>query len=269
MTAQFEKARADVLRRVRAERGERVRQSSPRRAHALLRAGIRRRVLATRDAVAEHHLVMSLMMTRNSIRSALQMLDSEGLVQRRQRTGTTVIAGISELPLLEMLPVPGWRSSRTDAEHPSVGVELQHLERAEVPADEQIRARLELDGDRVVLQEDLVHSGGDVVGVIVGYHLPEAPDVRGDLEAQLEQLRAMSEARIEATVEAVNCDERTAKMLNVAAGAALLVRETLVRDSSGRPRMLAYGHYRGDRVALWARDDNAQGLRRAEEARPD
>ncbi|GGL02376.1 UTRA domain-containing protein [Nocardia jinanensis] len=263
MTVSSHDELTEALGRARAGSSKRVRellQSSPRRAHVLLRAGIRRHLLTDRDAFAEENLVMSLMMTRNSIRSALQMLGSEGLIQRRQKVGTRVVAAISELPLLEMLPVGTWRSSTGGVDHPSLGVELEHVERTTVLADGYLRARLELDDFRVVLQEDLVRRGGEVIGIIVGYHRPGAPDPRGDLETQLSELRAMSESHIEATVEAVNCDERTAKVLGVEPGSALLVRETLVRDATGRPRMLAYGHYRGDRVALWARDDSVRAM---------
>ncbi|MFI5717848.1 UTRA domain-containing protein [Nocardia sp. NPDC051750] len=265
MTVSSHDELTEALGRARSGSSKRVKellQSSPRRAHVLLRAGIRRRLLTGRDAFAEQNLVMSMMMTRNSIRSALQMLGSEGLIERRQKIGTKVVAGISELPLLEMLPVGSWRSAAGDIEHPALGVELEHVERTTVLADQYIRTRLQLDDSRVILQEDLVHRGGEVIGIIVGYHRPESPDPRDDLETQISELRAMSESHIEATVEAVNCDERTAKALGIEPGSALLVRETLVRDPSGKPRMLAYGHYRGDRVALWARDDSVRGMRR-------
>ncbi|GAA4680048.1 GntR family transcriptional regulator [Frondihabitans cladoniiphilus] len=250
---------AEAIGRARAGSQGRIRallQSSPRRAHVLLRASIRRGVLPASSNVEEQSLIMSMMMSRNSIRSALQQLNSEGLVQRRQRLGTSVVGTISELPLLELLPVKGWSSAPRE-QHASMSLGIEHLEKAEVLADEHIQGRLRLPSNRVMMQEDLVTRGGEVIGIIVGYH-PIGADVSREPDAaeddRYNYLRMISRSHIEATVEAVNCDERTAKVLGVAEGAAILVRETLLYDSDGAPKMLAYGHYRGDRVALWAED---------------
>jgi DNA-binding GntR family transcriptional regulator len=262
---------AEAIGRAREGSQGRIRallQSSPRRAHVLLRASIRRGILSESSNVEEQSLIMSMMMSRNSIRSALQQLNSEGLVKRRQRLGTSVVASISELPLLELLPVKGW-SSQPTGEHPSMSLGIEHLERSEVLADEHVQGRLRLPGNRVILQEDLVTRGGEVIGIIVGYH-PVDSDVQRSPEAEAEDrynyLRMISRSHIEATVEAVNCDERTAKVLGVAEGAAILVRETLMSDSNGVPKMLAYGHYRGDRVALWAEDASVQAMVPPEDA---
>ena len=254
---------ADALGRAREGSHRRIRellQTSPRRAHVLLRASIRRGVMSAADPVEEHSLIMSMMMSRSSIRSALHMLGNEGLIQRRQRLGTSVVASISELPLLQLLPLPGWTSDPDDASHtdPSA-LHIEHLEQAEVLADRHVQGRLRIDTDRVIMQEDIVRRGGEPVGIIVGYFPLDGAvwHGTGTREARSNFLRGLELSRIEATVEAVNCDERTARVLGVAEGAAILVRETLLYDAAGVPRMLAYGHYRGDRVALRAEEDFA------------
>lgn len=256
----------EAIARARGGSGQRIRdllQSSPRRAHVLLRASIRRGLLSTGRPVEEQNLIMSMMMSRTSIRSALSMLGAEGLIERRQRVGTSVVASISELPLLELLPVGGWTRAEEDPERPSVALELRELERGTVLADEHIRTRLGIDGEYVLMREDLVTRGGEPLGVLVGYYPLDASDLlvdAADRDGRLNAMRQVALSHVEATVEAVNCDERTAKTLGIAVGAAVLVRETLVHGPDGRPSMLAYGHYRGDRVALWAKHDDVPAM---------
>lgn len=262
---------AEALGRAREGSHRRIReilQTSPRRAHVLLRASIRRGVLSANEPVEEHSLIMSMMMSRNSIRSALQMLGNEGLILRRQRLGTSVVGSISELPLLEFLPISGWSTSSTPPESLADGpLILEHLEQTEVLADRHVQGRLQLATDRVIMQEDLVIRGGEPIAILVGYYpvgeSTDGPDGK-DYDARIDHLRSTAVSRIEATVEAINCDERTARVLGVAVGAAILVRETLVYDADGVPKMLAYGHYRGDRVALHAEDHAVPAMHRSD-----
>ncbi|MDF2442993.1 MAG: GntR family transcriptional regulator [Subtercola sp.] len=259
---------AEALGRARSGSAQRIRellQTSPRRAHVLLRASIRRGIIRADEHVEEDSLVMSMMMSRNSIRSALHMLGSEGLITRRQRLGTTVVGSIAELPLLELLPVAGWTSgAEEDYGASGLDLEIQQLEQAEVLADVHIRGRLNLTSDRVILQEDLISRRGQPLGIVLGYYPTEGVTITDpqSMRDRINSVRGIEVSRIEATVEAVNCDERTARVLGIAEGAAILVRETLVLDSEGVPRMLAYGHYRGDRVALRAADNAVPGMQR-------
>jgi GntR family transcriptional regulator len=258
----------DALGRAREGSQRRIRellQSSPRRAHALLRASIRRGLIAEDDTVEEHELILSMMMSRNSIRSALQMLGNEGLIRRRQRIGTTMVGQIWEMPLLSLLPTQGWNLGVDTDEHPAgIRLESRSIESGEVIAHEHIRRRLNLDGARIFMAEELVHIDEMPVGIIVGYYplaSSTSGDRRDDLNAYLNTLRTRPSMQVEATVEAVNADERTARLLGLREGAAILTRETLLRDGDGTPRMLAYGHYRGDRVALWAEDHDVAAMR--------
>jgi GntR family transcriptional regulator len=57
-------------------------------------------------------------------------------------------------------------------------------------------------------------------------------------------------ARVDLTVEAVPCDARTARLLQIAPGAPILVRERMLYDPSERPLELSFTHLRGDRAAL-------------------
>lgn len=262
---------AEALGRAREGSQRRIRellQSSPRRAHALLRASIRRGLITEKDLVEEHDLVMSMMMSRNSIRSALQQLGSEGLIRRRQRIGTNVVGSIWELPLLSLLPTGGWVMGSESVQHPG-GLEMvcEVTDVSEVIAHRHIRERLELDGDRVVMAEQFVSIEGVPAGIIVGYHpiagtaAPGARALADSVRVFIDSVRAAPGNQVEATVEAVNADERTARLLGLREGAAILTRETLVRDATSVPQILAYGHYRGDRVALWAEDPDVEAMR--------
>lgn len=222
-------------------------QSSPRRAHALLRASIRHGLIGPQGQVDEGALVLDMTMSRNSVRSALQKLTDEHLITRRQRLGTTVVASIAELPLLELLPIAELTSGADLVD----GLALRPLEQLLVLADQHIKAQLELDTDFVLMQEDLLTQRGQPIGIIVGYYrIPDS--FRAEDKTCRDISRQFTPGTFTATVEAVNADDRTAKSLGLAPGSALLVRETLVHDTEGTPRMLAYGHYRGDRVALRA-----------------
>lgn len=240
-------------------------QSSPRRAHAILRASIRRGILSDSDLVEEHALVMSMRMSRGSIRGALQQLGAEGLIRRRQRIGTNVVGGIWELPLLTLLPTSGWQvGDDSDSRGPAVQMSSEVTEVAEVVPHRHIRERLELEATRVVMAEQLVSIDGIPIGVIVGYY-PIAgttpPGMPLDPAPYIDSIRGAVGNQVEAIVEAVIADERTARVLGLKEGSAILTRETLIRDAQGRPWMLAYGHYRGDRVALWAEDLDVDPMR--------
>ncbi|RFA09914.1 hypothetical protein B7R54_12400 [Subtercola boreus] len=263
----------EAIGRARAGSESRIRellQSSPRRAHTLLRASIRRGLLGDTDQVEENELVLSMMMSRNSIRSALAMLGNEGLIRRRQRIGTNVVGSIFELPLLSLLPTQGWQVASETLEHPSsIRMESKLVEQSVVIAHEHVRSRLGIDTDRVMMREDIVSIDGMPVGVIVGYYAIVEQLASGEISdtaEYLDQLRRRPTTQYEATVEAVNSDERTAKLLEIKEGAAILTRETLIRDADGTALMIAYGHYRGDRVALWAEDKRVIAMKPAEDS---
>ncbi|WP_181782785.1 GntR family transcriptional regulator [Pseudonocardia pini] len=242
-------------------------QESPRRAHTLLRSSIRSGLLAQREQLVEDALVRSMATSRNAIRMALRMLASEGLVQRRTNLGTDVVRSPVSISIPEMLPLLSELSGLvTDGGDTEVdpGMCIRQLEYGLVPTTEVLRLRLDTDAEAVVMRELLVLLRGEPAAVIVGYHPVElAPlqlrdqvvDFRSgtsSLSDMISQLYGLTLGDVEINIESVACDERTARVLSTEAGAPLLVQETLVRDGSGRPFMLDYSHWRGDRVTLRA-----------------
>jgi GntR family transcriptional regulator len=232
---------------------ERV-QNSPRRAHDLLRTGIRRDLIPRDEKLEERHLTRGYATSRNAVREALQTLAVEGLVTRIPRFGTKLTGRITVLPMRDVA-VHGYDAADRSAR-------IEELDLKLVPATPVIRDRLAVDTEHVVLIEHLAHMADAPLYVRVAY-LPEPEDFesfteqlrtvyagpRSNHEA-LQDLFGVEAGDIELTVEAVPCDPRTGKLLGCQTGAPILVRERVVYDVDGRPRELSYTHLPGDRAAL-------------------
>ena len=111
-------------------------QTSSRRAHDLLRSGIRMGLMPRDALLAEHELVEQLATSRNAVREALQLLANEQLVERSPRTGTRLIGSIMELPIDQFLPLV--------AEGGGARIEVRVLETRIVPATPVLASRLEI-----------------------------------------------------------------------------------------------------------------------------
>jgi GntR family transcriptional regulator len=230
-------------------------QTSVRRAHVLLRAGIRSGALRCDEQLVETEVVEMLSTSRNAVRLALQMLEREGLVTRAPRNGTRVARGIARVSL-DQKPVP----------EPSVGAPLpleglsfasELLECRVVRPPSYVLERLELEADQLMMGEHLVTLGGEPISVCVVY----TADARGARCLAL-SMRDRADAfrhrygtelgRSDETLEAVGCEARTSRLLGIEEGEPILLRETLAFGVDGRPRELTYKYNRGDRVSVTA-----------------
>lgn len=238
-------------------------QTSVRRAHVLLRAGIRSGALRADDPLVEADVAEMLSTSRNAVRQALQLLVQEGLVTRGRRHGTNVVRGIVRVALDQRTDNP----DRYDGEHdrlegqpdpladvPRFVAEL--LECQVVRASPYLREQLELEGDDVWMGEHLVIARDEPVSVCVTY-TPVAAGAR-HLHLQLRGAERF-QARFglpfgwaDDTLEAVACEGRTAKLLGVEEGSPILLRETVGHAADGRPQELTYKYNRGDRVSVFA-----------------
>jgi len=237
------------FRRTRARQRTLPVQTSPRRAHDLIRASIRLGLDGGQPFKAEHELVRRMATSRNALREALQMLAAQGLLSRRAGQGTRVSAAIAPVSLDEAVPR-------------GPGVMIHQLESHFVPATPVMRHQLRTDDEWILMSEQLVEVNGEPLMLRVGY-CPQSR-VRDGL-VRLIRTRAYPGApvaemfprlfgvklgTIENTIEAVPCEERSAGLLGIAVGAPVLVREMLLRGVDGVPYLLIYAHHRGDRVAL-------------------
>ncbi|MCW2602457.1 MAG: putative GntR-family transcriptional regulator [Pseudonocardiales bacterium] len=232
-------------------------QTSSRRAHDLLRSGIRMGLMPRDTLLAEHELVEQLATSRNAVREALQLLATEKLVERSPRTGTRLVGSILELPIDQFLPLV--------AEGEGGRLEIRVLEMRVVPATPVLAARLEIDeGDPVSMGEQLILVDGQPIAMrcaylplnllqeIVDPMFPESVYSPTDLATTLAGLfgEAAGEGTVENFFEAVPCEPRTSECLGVPVGSPILSRELLVRDKHGRPYLFGYARYRGDRIAV-------------------
>jgi DNA-binding GntR family transcriptional regulator len=65
----------------------------------------------------------------------------------------------------------------------------------------------------------------------------------GHFGKSLQSTHGVDIGRVEATVEAVACDIRTARLLDVEVGSPILLRERLVHDAQGAPVAVDYVHF--------------------------
>jgi GntR family transcriptional regulator len=253
-------------------RAPRVLQESPLRAHALLRSGIRTGVFAETERFVEESLVQSLATSRNAVRIALRMLATEGLVKRSTNVGTGVVRAPIEVNVLEVLPTIAETppDAEPDVADSEAGLTLRQLDYGIIPATGVHKRTFDDDIESVFMRELLVSLNGEPAAVVVGYHpVDSAPVQLGDtiirftkgtsLAKMFTRLYNRELGAVESVVEAISCDERTARVLRTEVGAPLLVQETLANDVDGRPCVLYYTHWRGDRVSLRASDPFVRG----------
>jgi GntR family transcriptional regulator len=259
-------ARYDAQARVTGQRisaGKQL-QGSAARAHTLLRAGIRDGTIVSEQQLVEENLVHTLGASRNAVRSALQMLVDDGLVSRAPKRGTEVISGIFEFALL---PSPG-------GQHLARPPGSSHITRTEgrtVPPTGIVAQRLGYTGPLPIPMVEYVSSfDGRPTALRVSYHHPELDPERYEefvdgflprheynpsrpLFTPADAIAALYGSRAgtgRTVIEAQLCDARTAKLLDLSIGAPLLVRETVISDIDGQPRILTHMAYDGSRVTL-------------------
>jgi GntR family transcriptional regulator len=234
---------AENYRMRRAARAA-LQQTSPRRVHDLVRAGIRSGELRPGDRLEELALVRELATSRNAVREALQMLADEGLVTRAPREGTTVVGSVLELPLDDLIPP-------TD----SADVAIHRLNDRRIPSTPLIRDRLQTSAAEVGVIEQLFTFRGEPIGVWIDYYAaevvqPESWDVCPDLRTAFEYIYGTPLGWVETTIEARPCESRTMRLLGLNERIPMLVKEHLLYDVNGVPRDLSYSHYRADRVSF-------------------
>jgi DNA-binding GntR family transcriptional regulator len=233
----YDQARKEAPRRL---------QTSPRRAHDLLRSSIRAGMIRGDSLLIEDSLVRSLSTSRNAIRQALQMLAQEGLVERRPHHGTSVVGEILEVPFDQLVPPVAFDRSR---------VAVRILESRQIPSTPYIKARLEIDDEALDVLEILITFDDEPLSLRVSYVPVSTEPVRRTTEVipvpvAFEQVFGVPMGRAESSVEAIAAGASASRLLDVPEGAPVLVQEQLLRDINGVPRELSYTHYRSGRVSL-------------------
>ena len=200
---------------------------------------------------SEADLVDEFGTTRNTVRAALDLLRSEGLVDRCPGVGTTVVGqkhphGLDRLQgLAEVFDGRG-----------VVHNEVRALAMTRPPA--AVREHLRLDADQDVLYvERLRHLDGVPLSLDLTYLVPDlggellGRDLAGnDIFALLEEVAGQSLGHADLVLEAVAADPHSAAVLGTPRHAPLLMVERLTHLEDGRPVDFEFIRFRGDRLTL-------------------
>jgi len=189
--------------------------------------------------------------SRTTARSALDHLESAGLIERRSGRGSIVLPPKVDQPLNLLTSFgedmrarglrPGYRDVRT----------------AVVRAGAEVAAALGIETRTSVLRVDRLHlADDDPIAVSTSYLAPAVvpPDrptddavLSASLYRWLEHERGVRIAGGSEVIESEVADAETAAALEVPVGAPLLVARRTARDPDGTPVEYAVRRYRADR----------------------
>jgi GntR family transcriptional regulator len=202
----------------------------------------------------ERTLSQQLRATRNAVREALGLLRAEGLIERRQGVGTTVVMpklghGLERLAgLAEALVGSGTVTNEVRAAH-----------RVRNPPEAIVRRLGLAPGQSAVYIERLRHLGGMPLSLDSTYLTDDIGegllqrDLAGrDVFALVEETTGQRLGSAEISVHAVIADPDTASLLQIPPGAAVFAIERLTRLHDGRPVDAESMHIRADRLTLQA-----------------
>jgi GntR family transcriptional regulator len=141
---------------------------------------------------------------------------------------------------------------------------VHELKHQVVPSTPLIRERLNTDAPFVLLVEQVALFDGEPLYLRSSYHcarddpwqlsrvIKELDDT-DPMPALQECFERVYEAPFGGSwtaFEAVGCERRTAEILGVTEGSAVLLREMIFLDAAGKPRELTFTHYRSDRIVI-------------------
>ncbi|MEV6401044.1 GntR family transcriptional regulator [Streptomyces sp. NPDC051907] len=232
--------------RRRRLRADQARQLADLLRHQVRTGGFPDGVLPLEGAIGADYRV-----SRNTVRMALDLLRTEGLVERQPGVGTVVVCekyshGLERLQgLAEILREHGEVDNevRTVGPVPApapVARRLGVAEHADVLYIERLRR---LNG--LPLSLDLTYVPMDLGAGLLGCDLEHT-----DVFRLLETLTGQPLGAAEITLEAVNADAHSAAVLQAPRGSAVLMLERLTHLCDGRPVDLEFIRFRGDRIAM-------------------
>ncbi|MFW0786050.1 GntR family transcriptional regulator [Gordonia sp. CPCC 206044] len=226
-------------------------------AHGALYSSLRTGLLSMGDQLDETHLVPMLTFSRNAVRDALRLLADEGIVTRRPRNGTIVVATSVDVPLDNGL---GW--GEKSVPHREVVVTEQRW----VQATPVTRRFLETDNGVVHVTEavdmfdgrpSMIHTRFTINGA--ARPLLASPATHLDFRQSFLRTYGCGLDTIDCWVDATEADERTAGVLRTEPGTPLIVKSRVLRAMDGRPREYSISHYIAAEVSFSAGTDGGAG----------
>ncbi len=196
----------------------------------------------------ERELCLSYGVSRSTVRQALQQLELEQRIYRRQGKGTFVAQAKIEQPLELTSHTEGMRARGIIP-----GSKLIDVRR--IPAGADVGPRLGLAPDAEVLRiERLRLADGDPIAIEVLYlsaarfdGITSALGESGSLYQLLYSDYGVELASAEETIEAVVAGHREVELLGSWPGAPLLLLSRRTLDTRGQPTEYVRSLYRGDR----------------------
>lgn len=203
---------------------------------------------------AEDQLMHRYDVSRGVVRDALQMLRTQGLLERVRGAGTFVVAPAQVRHHIEVSQdISGELAhGRSRSSWEVLGWSLR-------PAPGVIADRLGIDtGDTVFCLErramldglPLSMRASWLVGTTAEPLLEPGVDLQSSLYSLLEETLGLTVGNTELVIEAENADSLTASPLGVKLGTALFRMQRTVFDSNGERIEYSIAHSRSDRMAL-------------------
>ncbi|MFJ6694940.1 GntR family transcriptional regulator [Streptomyces sp. NPDC091272] len=189
--------------------------------------------------------------SRNTVRQALDLLRTEGLVERQPGVGTVLVSekyphGLDRLQgLAETLNEHGVVTNEVRTAGPvcapaPVARRLGLADHSDVLCVERLRR---LNG--LPLSLDLTYIPMDIGSALLDCDLEH-----NDVFRLIERLTGQPLGTADITLEAVNADAHSAAVLEAPRGAAVLMLERLTHLGDGRPVDLEFIRFRGDRITM-------------------
>lgn len=240
------RVRTDPLADARRRRADRARQVAD-----VLRRQVQYGMFPSGMLPGEPSLASEFGVSRNAIREALDLLRTEGLVDRVPGVGTVVAApkhphglnhllGLAEVMRGQGIVTNEVRTSGVIAAPGPIAARLSIPAGSPAVYVERLRR---LDG--LPLSLDLTYLAIDIGEPLLGEDL-----AHNDIFGLIERLTGSSLGLAELTIEAINADAHSAAVLETPPGSALLMAERLTHLAGGRPVDLEYIRFRGDRLAM-------------------
>jgi GntR family transcriptional regulator len=199
----------------------------------------------------EQSLAAEFFVSRNTIREALAVLKSEGLIDRGPKVGTHVAVRKFDHGLDALVGL-----KETFKHYGEVRNEVRAVMYLSAPPAVARRLRLQ-PGDQVVFIERLRHLGELPLSLDLTYLAPDVgaevmrrPLEDNDLFALIEEVSGQRLGSATLALEAVSADPHSAATLQVPDGTPLLMLERLTSLDDGRPVDLEYIRMRGDRITM-------------------
>ena len=229
-------------------RSSRSPRNQTRRAYELVRSLIRSGDLTDAEPLVEDDLVRMLDLPRTSVREALVLLATEGLVSRQRHVGTRVSGVYYQIPVDDILP-----------NAPSPGFMVRTIDDRHVRSSPTIRQGLGTEAPVVGMIEHIFEhvssEGSQPLGVRTAYYRTTYDQPRSwascpPLAVGFERAFGVALGTVETVVDAVASDAETARLLHLEPGSAVLMREQRLHDVNGVVQEYTFSHYRADRVSF-------------------